>query len=833
MIGPEIIQKLTSNARKSIGEAEEIAAFYNSRTVNPVHLLYAIFLQKGCLGNNILKNINLKEDLIIKNMLPEDNVTMHYNKKNDANVKNNNPLLSRNLRDIIIRSFRLASTFHYPYVGTEHLIYSLLESDDSDIKSITRELKPKKNIVNFPFNSMSENDPFSNFSKLFNFPEITLTRKKTGKSSATPYLDQFCLDLMKDSRERQEIVVGREMEIERIANILGRMAKNNPVLIGEPGVGKTAIVMGLAQKINSGDVVPVLQNKRLLQLDMALVVAGTSYRGEFESRLKEIIREAAINKNVVLFIDEIHNIVGAGNANGGLDAANILKPALSRGDIQCIGATTLEEYKKYIEKDPALERRLQPIKVNEPDIKEAIKIIEGIKEVYEKFHNLKISSESIKLAVELSVRHMPDRFLPDKAIDIMDETASHVRNKNKITDFTREIKKLNKELEYLRDNKNNLVNNEKYEDAIKLREGEKEIRDHVEKLRKKQREAEQKKKVIISINDLAKTVSQISGVPLSKLAGGKDEKIRNLEKNLNSQIIGQGEVLKQLTNTIYRNQSGISNSERPLGSFMFLGPTGVGKTLAAKVLARTFYENPKALIRIDMSEFMERHNVSKLIGAPAGYVGYGEGGKLTETVRRQPYSVVLFDEIEKAHPDIFNILLQVLEEGILTDAEGKTINFKETIIILTSNLGTEEFTNSARIGFETGKKNTGLKSEFESVKSQVLEKLRKNMRPEIINRLDYIAVFNPLREKEIEKITDLEIKKLKDRLKEKKIIFRCSPAVIKFLAKKSVAFDQGARLARKNIQELIEDEIAQLIVDGKIRNNKINIEVRNGKLKIS
>ncbi|OGI17819.1 MAG: hypothetical protein A3J63_03410 [Candidatus Moranbacteria bacterium RIFCSPHIGHO2_02_FULL_40_12b] len=832
MIDPEIIQKLTSNARKSIKEAEEIAAFYSSRTVNPVHLLYAIFLQRGSLGNNILKNINLKEDLIIKNMLSEDGATIRYDKKNDAHAKNNNPQLSRNLRDIIIRSFRLASTFHYPYVGTEHLIYSLLESDDSGVKSITQELKPKKNIINFPFSSMSENDPFSNFSKLFNFPEITLTKKKTGKSSATPYLDQFCLDLMKDARERQEIVIGREMEIERIANILGRKNKNNPVLIGEPGVGKTAIVMGLAQKINSGDVVPVLQNKRLLQLDMALVVAGTSYRGEFEARLKEIIREAAINKDIVLFIDEIHSIVGAGNANGGLDAANILKPALSRGDIQCIGATTLEEYKKYIEKDPALERRLQPIKVNEPDIKEAIKIVEGIKEGYEKFHNLKISSESIRLAVELSVKYMPDRFLPDKAIDIMDETASYVRNKNKITDFMREIKKLSKELDYLQDNKNNLVNSEKYEDAIKLRESEKEIRDQIEKLRKKQREAEQKKKVIISTNDLFKTVSQISGIPLSKLAGKKDEKIKNLEKNLNAQIIGQKEAIKQLTNTIYRNQSGISSFDRPLGSFMLLGPTGVGKTLTAKVLARTFYENPKALIRIDMSEFMERHNVSKLIGAPAGYVGYGEGGKLTETVRRQPYSVVLFDEIEKAHPDVFNILLQVLEEGVLTDAEGKTINFKETIIILTSNMGTEDFTNSARIGFETGKKNTGLKSEFESVKSQVLEKLRKNMRPEIINRIDYIAVFNPLREKEIEKITAMEIRKLERRLKEKKIIFHCSPPVIKFLAKKNIAFDQGARLVRKNIQELVENEIAKMIVNGKVQNNKISLDIKKGKIKL-
>ncbi|HDH07712.1 MAG TPA: ATP-dependent Clp protease ATP-binding subunit, partial [Candidatus Moranbacteria bacterium] len=573
-------------------------------------------------------------------------------------------------------------------------------------------------------------------------------------------------------------------------------------------------------------------NKKILLLDIALAVAGTSYRGEFEARLKEIIKEATENKDVILFIDEIHNIVGAGNANGGLDAANILKPALSRGDVQCIGATTLGEYKKHIEKDPALERRLQPVKIAEPSVDDTREIIEGIKSSYEKFHNIAISREATDYALDLSVRYVQDRFLPDKTLDVIDETASYVRNKNKISDFSKEIKKMETEKEKIHQRKNDLINDEKYEEAVKLREEEKRFKNKLGILRKKQAEIESQNPVIITSFDIATIVSQMTGLPLEKLSRKHSEKIDGLEKRLNSQIVGQGEAIGKLVNAIYRSQSGISNPDRPLGSFLFLGPTGVGKTLTAKILAQDFFENPDSLIRIDMSEFMERHSVAQMIGAPAGYVGYGEGGKLTEKVRRNPYSLVLFDEIEKAHPDVFNILLQILEDGCLTDAEGRQINFKNTLIILTSNMGTAKFTDSAKIGFESKSSDKEIHNQFDAIKNKVLEDLKKQIKPEFLNRLDNIVVFNALGAKEIRKIVRLELNKLKKRLKDHGLILSCPAKVMNLISKKSVAFDQGARLVRKNVQEMIENEIAKMVVDKETKNNKIGLDIKREKITV-
>ncbi len=831
MLESEIAKKLTFHAKKSLKEAEEISRHYSSSSINPEHLLFAIYLEKGSLGNNLLENMGVKRSVFNKVLVSGKN--NDNNNKEAPSKHSESPLkFSPGLKNIIIRSYSMASSFNYPYVGTEHLVYALIESADNNINKILHHSKVKKNNADSAIQAGINNDSFPNLSKIFNLPEITLSKKKPGQSSLTPRLDQFCLDLNKDAREREEVIIGREKEIERIANILGRKNKNNPILIGDPGVGKTAIVTGLAQKINSGEVVPNLLNKKILLLDIALAVAGTSYRGEFEARLKEIIREATENKDVILFIDEIHNIVGAGNANGGLDAANILKPALSRGDIQCIGATTLEEYKKHIEKDPALERRLQPIKVAEPSVDDAREIIEGIKNSYEKFHNAAISREATDCALDLSVRYVQDRFLPDKALDIIDETASYVRNKNKVSDFSKEIKKLESEKEKIHQRKNNLVNDEKYEEAVKLRKEEKRHKNKLGILRKKQAETESQNPIIITSFDIATIVSQMTGIPLEKLSHKHSEKTANLEKRLNSQIIGQEGAIEKLVSAIYRTQSGISNPDRPLGSFLFLGPTGVGKTLTAKILAQDFFENPKSFIRIDMSEFMERHNVAQMIGAPAGYVGYGEGGKLTEKVRRNPYSLILFDEIEKAHPDVFNILLQILEDGSLTDAEGRQINFKNTIIILTSNMGTIEFTDSAKIGFESKSSGEKIHDQFDTIKNKVLEDLKKQVKPEFLNRLDNIVVFNALGIKEIRKIARLELDKLKGRLKDQDLILSYSAKVMDLISKKSVAFDQGARLVRKNVQEIVENKIAKMVVDKKIKNNKISLDIKGEKITV-
>lgn len=831
MIESEIIKKLTLHAKKSLREAGEISRHYNSDLINPEHLLFAIYLEKGSLGNNLLENIGIRRDVFNK-VLTADSVNFNFIKKANRLESNQTPKISSDLKNIITRSYSIANNFNYPYVGTEHLVYALVESANESINKIFHQSKVKKDAVDSIIRAGINNNSFPNLSKIFNIPEMVLTKGKINKS-ATPFLDQFCLNLNEDVKKRGDIVVGREKEIERIANILGRKNKNNPVLIGDPGVGKTAIVNGLAQKINSGEVVSGLLNKKILLFDIALAVAGTSYRGEFESRLKEIIKEASQNKNVILFIDEIHVIVGAGNANGGLDAANMLKPALSRGDIQCIGATTLNEYKKYIEKDPALERRFQPIKIAEPNIEDTKKIIEGIKKDYEKFHNITISPGAIDCALDLSVRYIQDRFLPDKALDVIDETASYVRNKNKISDFSKELKKLEIAKENIHNSKNDLVSEEKYEEAVRLRKKEEEYEKRIDILLKKQKELEDVNPITITSFDIAITVSQMTSIPLEKLAIQQSDKIKYLAKNLNSKIVGQEEATEKLVNAIYRSQSGIANPDRPLGSFLFLGPTGVGKTLTAKILAQDFFENSKSLIRIDMSEFMERHSIAQMIGAPAGYIGYGEGGKLTEKVRRNPYSLILFDEIEKAHPDVFNILLQVLEDGSLTDAEGRQVNFRNTIIILTSNMGTGEFTNSAKIGFESKTPDKKIHARFDSIKNKVLEELKKQIKPEFLNRLDSIIVFNALGDKEIKKITKLELNKFKKRLKNQEIIFNYSPALVKLVSEKSLAFDQGGRLVRKNIQEMIENKIAEAIVSGKVKDHKITADVKNSKVELS
>jgi ATP-dependent Clp protease ATP-binding subunit ClpC len=828
MFESEILSKLTLHAQKSLKEAGDIALHSGAPEVRSEHLLVAIYLQKGSSGNNLLSGLNLKRQSFEEFILKE---TVSPSPLSSA------PKLSEELKALIVRAYFLASEANSPYVGTEHLALAILDSNNPTVQKILAKNKTKKVVTEKEQMSMG-NDPLGALSKIFDLPELTLAKNRKNQLHSTPSINQFCTDLNEESAKHDEIIIGREKELERIIAILGRKYKNNPVLVGDPGVGKTALVSGLAKRLRLGEVPPHLAGKKIMALDMALVVAGTSFRGEFEARIKEIIREATENEDIILFIDEIHNIVGAGNSNGGLDAANILKPALSRGLVQCIGATTFGEYKKYIEKDPALERRFQPIKVNEPTVEEAKKILLGIKGLYESFHNATILPEALDSAVELSVRYVADRFLPDKAIDLIDETASTLRSQGKNFDLLKKIRKFETDREIAVQEKNRLIGEEKYDEAMFFREQEKKMSTEIEKLKNEQHEKEKMNPVTISALDIAFTVSRSTGIPMEKIqipnssnSAPAFKKIGGLKKYMETEIIGQDEAIAKIANVLARSYSGISNPDRPLGSFLFLGPTGVGKTLTAKKLAEQIFGTPESLVRIDMSEFMERHNLSRLTGAPAGYIGYEEGGKLTEKIRHNPFSVVLFDEIEKAHPDVFNILLQILEDGTLTDAEGRKINFRNTIIILTSNIGTHDFTASAKLGFDSDKeiKNN---PEFQELQNKVLEELRREIKPEILNRLDHIVVFEPLGKVAIEKIVRLELDKLKKRLRKQGLDLKFGKELSSFIAKKSLIFSEGARLIRKNIQELVENQIAEAIVERKVKNNKLSLNIKKDKITV-
>lgn len=852
-------EKLTNHAKNSVAQAFLLGKKFNHRKIKNIHLFYSIYLEKNSMGSVILRDLGLKKEFF-KNYFKK--TTSNPNLKSSSKKLSSLELTSA-LKKTLARAYVIAKNLNYGYVGTEHLIYALLESKDKDIQNLlfkkielkktskktpgltnldellkkSRQLQSDfssqpsfsqdfmKTFMDFPSSSASVSSPSSFPEDLSDFflKQDTVSKNK----SATPFIDKFCVNINKKAIQQKEIIIGRKNELERTINILGRRNKNNPLLIGHPGVGKTALVFGLAQLINTDQVPPFLLEKTIMSLDIAALVAGTSFRGEFESRLKGIVKEISQNKNLILFIDEIHNIVGTGNVTGSLDLANIIKPALAQGDIRLIGTTTFSEYKKYIEKDSALERRFQPIQIKEPNINETKKILMGIKNHYETFHQVSINPQIVELAVELSQRYVKNRYLPDKAIDVIDEASSQIRSQNKLSDLEIKIKGLKKKQQKLLSEKERLINKEKYEKAIQIRQLEKETTEKIKFLENHQLSTEKEKQIEIQPRDIFKTVAHISGITEEKLSQEKNGKIKNISQILTKQIIGQKEAVEKITNALLRAQSGIENVDQPLGSFLFMGPTGVGKTLTAKVLAQEFFSDAGPLIRIDMSEFMERHNVASLIGSPAGYVGYGEGGRLTEKVRRNPYSVVLFDEIEKAHPDIFNLLLQILEDGVLTDAEGLEVNFKNTIIILTTNIGTHDFMNATQIGFEN-KLSRDVFKKFDAIKEKSLKELGKKIKPELLNRLDYILVFNPLGKNELKKITVLEINKLKQKLKKQHITLTISRAVINFITQKSLAINQGARLIRKNLRELLENPIAKMIVYNEVKDEKIKADIKNG-----
>ena len=650
----------------------------------------------------------------------------------------------------------------------------------------------------------------------------------TAKKTKTPALDHFSRDVTELARNgKLDPVIGRQQEIERVAQILCRRKKNNPVLIGEPGVGKTAIAEGLALRIIERDVPRLLHNKRIVALDLAGIVAGTKYRGQFEERMKAIMAELESSRKIILFIDELHTIVGAGSASGSLDASNMFKPALSRGEIHCVGATTLDEYRKHIEKDGALERRFQKITVSPPTIEESVAILNGLRSRYEEHHNVKFDDDAIRACVELSHRYITDKYLPDKAIDVLDEAGSRLHLQN--LTVPDEVVEFELEIEQIRFKKDTVVSSQQFEKAASLRDKEKVLLKSLEEAQRKWAQEETKHAPSVSEQDIADVVSMMTGIPISEVAETESEKLLKMDENLKEFIVGQDEAINTLAKAIQRARAGLKNPRRPIGAFLFLGPTGVGKTETAKVLAKHLFSHDESLVKIDMSEYMERFSVSRLIGAPPGYVGFEEGGELTERVRRNPYSVILLDEIEKAHTDVFNLLLQLLDEGILTDSMGRKVDFRNTIIILTSNIGTRGFGKVGTYGFGDSSKD----STFEAMKNRVLEKLEDVFNPEFINRLDESIVFKPLEKDSVLKIIDLQLSDLVDNLKTKKMEFQITDAAKTLLLEQGFSSEFGARPMRREIQSSIEAPLSEFILEGKFREgDTIKVDALKGQIHI-
>ncbi len=699
------------------------------------------------------------------------------------------------------------------YIGTEHLLLGLIREGEGVAARVLENLSVDLNKVRTNVIKMLGETKTSSSSSSSSSTVTSGSSSSSSQSKAkTPSLDEFGRDLTLAAQElRLDPVVGREKEIERVIQILARRTKNNPVLIGEPGVGKTAVAEGLAIRIVNAEVPDILDGKKVIQLDMGLLVAGTKYRGEFEERLKKIMDEIRQAGNVILVIDEMHTLIGAGAAEGAIDAANILKPALSRGEIQVIGATTLDEYRKYVEKDSALERRFQTVIIEEPSVDESIEIIKGLKPKYEEHHNLIISDAAIEASVKLSSKYITDRFLPDKAIDVIDEASSKVRLK--VSTLSPEGKELEKELKDLIKEKENAIRNQEFEKASQLRDEEADMKERIREMAQQYREEHEANKPTVTEEDVATVIATMTGVPVTKLTEGESERLLNLEKTLHDRVIGQNDAVVAISKAIRRARVGLKSPNRPIGSFIFCGPTGVGKTELAKALAEAIFGSEDNMIRVDMSEFMEKHSTAKLIGSPPGYVGYDDGGHLTELVRKKPYSVILFDEIEKAHPDVFNIMLQILDDGRLTDAKGRYINFKNTVIIMTSNVGASMITTTSRLGFSTSADES--KDKYEKLKDTVSEEMKKAFRPEFLNRIDETIVFAHLSKEEIRQIVDLMLKDLFKRLAERELSVDVTDEVKDHLAKDGYSEAYGARPLRRLIQRKIEDMLAEEILSGK------------------
>ncbi len=792
--------KFTNSAQNVIEIAKEIAVELGHNYIGTEHILYGLTEEENGVASRVLEN----QGITPENVLEEIENLIGRDDEKEITSLSFTPRTKRIIENAFVEARKLDSE----YIGTEHILIGIMREADSIAVRIMLDLgiNPQK-LYNEIVKVLEEDENIN--------MQDGGSNKNSGSYNSTPTLNQYGTDLTKEaSMGKLDPVIGRKNEIERVVQILSRRTKNNPCLIGEPGVGKTAVVEGLAEKIVQGDIPELLKNKRVVTIDLSSMVAGAKYRGDFEERIKKALNEVKKAGDVILFIDEIHTIVGAGSAEGAIDAANILKPLLARGEIQLIGATTLNEYRKYIEKDSALERRFSPVTVNEPTHEETVQILKGIRDKYEAHHNIKITDEAINSAVELSTRYINDRFLPDKAIDLIDEASSKIRLTSLEEPET--IKELENKIQNMNQEKEDAVKIQKFEKAAKLRDEVNSLKEELEKEKNKWKNKKTKSIPKLTEEDIAKVIASWTGIPAAKITQDENKKLKNLDKELHKRVIGQNEAVEAVAKAIRRSRVGLKNPNRPIGSFLFLGPTGVGKTELSKALAESLFGTEDSIIRIDMSEFMEPHSVAKLIGAPPGYVGFDDGGQLTEKIRRKPYSVILFDEIEKAHPDVMNMLLQILEDGRLTDSQGRTVNFKNTVIIMTSNIGARLITEKKSLGFANSSDEDEAK-EYEDIKKNVMAELKKELRPEFINRIDDIIVFHKLNDDEIRSIIDLLLKNVEQRLVEQGLNIKIDKSVKELIAKKGVDKEFGARPLRRAIQNIVEDKLAEEILDGNIK----------------
>ena len=805
-----MVYKFTKSGEKVLEIANELATDLGHSYIGTEHILYGLACEENGVASKVLEN---------QNIMPED-VLDKIEELIGGQIKENFSVLgfTPRTKKILENAYLEAKKLGSNYIGTEHILVGIVKESDSLASKILLDLK------------VNSDDIYSDIAKTLNEFENAINdnfqdKQEVNNYNSTQNLNQFGNDLTKQAIEgRLDPVIGRNEETDRVIEILSRRTKNNPCLIGEPGVGKTAVIEGLAQKIVNGNIPENLKDKRVITLDISSMVAGAKYRGDFEDRVKKCLAEVKKSQDIILFIDEIHTIVGAGAAEGAIDAANILKPLLARGEIQVVGATTLKEYRKYIEKDTALERRFQPVNIDEPSVEDSKKILIGLRDKYEAHHNVKITDEAIVAAVELSNRYINDRFLPDKAIDLIDEASAKVKLKSFIE--PEYLKNMEKELEKIVNEKEEAINTQNYERAAKLRDKENELINNLEKENDKWKNRNNKRIINIEKEDIEVVISRWTGIPIYKITETENEKLKNLEKALHNRVIGQEEAIVSVSKAIRRSRVGLKDPNRPIGSFLFIGPTGVGKTELTKALAESLFGNENSMIRIDMSEYMESHSVSKLIGSPPGYVGYDEQNGLTEKVRRKPYSVILFDEIEKAHSDVMNILLQILEDGILTDSQGKTVSFKNCVIIMTSNIGARQITEKKKLGFSNNE-NTENK-EYEDIKKSVNMELKKELKPEFINRIDEIVIFHKLSEDDIRQIIDLMITKVKNRLINQGYFIEFDKSITELIKTKSIDINYGARPIRRAVQNYIEDKIAEGILNGDVNKNENKMMIVDG-----
>lgn len=805
------LNNFSSNYKTVLSQAVSIAVETNTPEVIPPHILYSLFRQEGSIGSTILKKTALKPEKLEK----------YFQIETDAKKIKKLPQLADETIRLVEHSAVVAQQHNHQYIGTEHLLAAFVECSDKAVLTIFKDEKVNTEFIRQQLDHIfNSSNKFNDFVSSFKSGSGNV-EPLTDITSSSPAKDKSILEAVTTDLTNEHIqkhidpVIGREREIERLIEILMRRTKNNPMILGDPGIGKTAIVEGLAKKITEGSVPSFLMDKKILALDLGLLIAGTMFRGEFENRMKQVMEEVKQDQNIIIFIDEIHNIIGAGSTQGSMDVANILKPALARGEIRCIGATTFEEYKKYIEGDAALERRFQTIKVAEPTKEQTQQILDGIKDNYEVYHNVSITDEAVTSAVHLSTQYISDRRLPDKAIDLIDEASARVRLHQKPHPLTQKIKSSEQKLKEVVSLKQSAILEENFKQAVALKKREEELMQEIDRLRSLAKAEDESQRPEVTAEHVAGVLADATGIPTKEFIKEK-EQLLSLEKSLSAEIIGQEAAVAAIAKVIQKSKTGVSPHNRPMGSFLFIGPSGVGKTYTAKMLAEKLFHDPKALIRIDMSEFSEKFTISKLIGAPAGYVGYKESGKLTDSVKQKPYSVVLFDEVEKAHPEIFNLLLQVLDEGYLTDATGRHIDFRNTIIIMTSNLGAEKMHHTLGFG-----------SAEQQIEQELESEVRHFFKPEFVNRLDDIITFYPLSVDSLKIIAEHELQELTNRLKEKEIILEYTAAVPAHIIKKSDTI-KGARAISQYVNTHIGAPIAELLL--KEQPKTVKIEVNRGTL---